>query len=84
MKDFEVIMINIGYFIFQFISVWNWDISFHLFPIFKTWCESRDTKISQSTAANTRECHFQWKCWENGFSQGKERKRKQNPNIDIC
>lgn len=46
MKDFEVITINIGYFIFDFTSVWDWKISFHLFPIFKKWCEDSDTKIS--------------------------------------
>lgn len=49
-------MINIGYFLFHFTSVRDWETSFHEFPVFKKWCERNNMKISQGTTSHTREC----------------------------
>lgn len=76
MKDFEVITINIGYFIFDFTSVWDWKISFHLFPIFKKWCEYSDTKISTTILLAPESVIF------NGSAEkmGIPTKTNKNPN----
>lgn len=77
MKDFEVITINIGYFIFDFLSVWDWELSLHLFPIFKKQCECSDTKISQSITSHTRECNFQGSAEKMGFPRENKTNKTQ-------
>lgn len=83
MNDFDITKLHMGYFIFDFILLWNWEMFFHLCPTFKQWCRCSDTKIIQTIIydvqmlllSHTREGHFSVEVLRNWVFSGEEKKK---------
>lgn len=83
MNYFEVFIINIGYFM-CYLTMY-WEISFHLFLIFKKWCECGHVKQVRALFLITECVVIQWKCQENRFPHKKTKlNSKQRTFQNIC